>query len=63
MYTERKRSQADSSVENVTSASGWDEAIAFTKAKIRELKTAVNGFKAAKKRGDVWPTTQSATHN
>lgn len=53
MYTRSVTSQAKSAVENMNS--GWDGAIAFTKAKIRELKRALVGLQAAKKRGDKWP--------
>jgi hypothetical protein len=57
MYTKSRKSQAKSSVENKNS--GWEGAIAFTKAKIKELKKALAGLQAARKRGDQWPGTQS----
>lgn len=53
MYTKKQKSQPNS----LQNASGWDEAIAFAKARIKELTKVVEGFKAAKKRGDVWPNT------
>jgi hypothetical protein len=43
--------------------SGWDGAISFTKEKIKKLEAAIEGFKAAKKRGDPWPGAQSVDHS
>ena len=50
------RCQAISAMEN------WDDAIAFTEAKIEELKDAIRGFMRAKQRGEAWPGTQSSGH-
>jgi len=60
MYSKgRKNRQVNSPAEKPDS---WDGAISFAKAKIRELKRAIEGFKMAKKRGDQWPG-ESATQN
>lgn len=61
MYANNVRSQANSSVQN--RVSGWDDVIRFTQVKIKRLKKAVEGFKAAKKRGDPWPGIAEASAN
>jgi hypothetical protein len=41
---------------------GWDEAIADAKRKIKELSFSIAVFRARKKAGEPWPG-ESATHN
>ena len=49
--------------QELSAVENWEDAIAFTEAKIRELKEAVRGFRMAKERGDKWLGTQSTNQS
>ena len=43
------------------SGNAWDIAIADAKKRIQDFKKAIKTYTAAKKRGESWPTENSAT--
>ena len=40
----------------------WDDAISLAEDRIKQLKDAITGFRAAKDRGDLWPERQVKGH-
>lgn len=51
--------KAQKSVENLQS---WEDAVAHTKVRIRELRHSLRVFQERARRGESWPGTQSDRH-